>query len=180
MYNSNFNFVMIDIETLSTSSDACVATLGAIVFNSNSNNIKEFYCRIDLDSCDKLGLTRRQDTIDFWNKQDEEARKEIFGNNDRVDIRDAMINFKTFFRENKCTEVWCNGANFDEPILSNVYEKLKIEKPWKFWNVRCVRTLMSLAGLKMKDFGTVSHHALDDCKKQILAVEIAKKKLCLL
>ena len=79
----------------------------------------------------------------------------------------AVSDFTKFWKENKCEFLWCNGANFDEPILSTVYHRLGMEKPWRFFNVRCVRTIYSLADIKTGDLGPVTHHALQDCSKQI-------------
>ena len=84
-------------------------------------------------------------------------------------IQDVIFYFSQFFKKNNGKCIWCLGANFDEPILSTVYKKLNLEKPWQFWNVRCLRTLNSLAGINMKQFGQPAHHALKDCEKQILA-----------
>jgi hypothetical protein len=60
--------VMIDLETLATSTDAVVLTIGAVKFDPFGSDIKEpamdsFYVKIDIDSCDELGLVANDDTI---------------------------------------------------------------------------------------------------------------------
>ena len=178
---------MVDLETLSTSMDASILTIGAIAFDDAGNYVDTFYRRVDRESCKELKLSERQDTIDFWSNQSAASRKESFSPTNRLPIRDVMAEFTTFFLKNRGDELWCNGANFDEPILSTVYERLneasstdggsvdEVGKPWKFWNVRCVRTLMAVCGKNMRDFGPVAHHALEDCKKQIEAVVYCQK-----
>ncbi len=162
--------LMLDLETYATTMDACVMTLGAVVFDKTGREIASFYRRIDGSSCDRLGLIRDAKTIEFWKLQSDVSRAEVESSADRVDIVDAVREFSKFWVENNCDILWCNGANFDEPILSTVYHKLGIEKPWRFFNVRCVRTLFSIAGIRTGDLGPVAHHALEDCRKQIRGV----------
>jgi len=162
--------LMLDLETYATTMDACVMTIGAIVFDMTGKEHAHFYRRIDGNSCDRLGLYRDEKTLDFWRKQDERFRIELESDDNRVDIKDALTHFTKFWKDNKCEFLWCNGANFDEPILSTVYHKLGMEKPWRFFNVRCVRTIYSLADIKTGDLGPLTHHALQDCSKQIRGV----------
>lgn len=164
--------IMVDLETLSTSMDAVILTIGAVAFDRKTFKVvDEFYRKIEMNSCEELGLRKSQATVDFWNKQPEEAKAEAFSQHDRVHIRDAMYDFIQFWIKNKGERFWCNGANFDEPILSTVFEKLNFYKPWKFWNVRCVRTYLDVAGRSMKDYGWAAHNALSDCKNQLKALE---------
>lgn len=161
---------MVDLETLSTSMDAHILTIGAVAFNGVTGEIKDtFYRRIDFKSCEELCLHKSDDTLKFWETAPQKAREEAFGVENRVDIRDAIMSFVDFWNKNNGDEFWCNGANFDEPILSTIFEKLKIIKPWKFWKVRCLRTYLALKKSSMKMFGDVAHNALDDCKKQVEA-----------
>lgn len=164
---------MVDLETLSTSMDAHVLTIGAVAFDFWGNIKEEFYRRIEFDSCARLGLRRDEKTLKWWDNQPAEARAEVFSEDNRLHIKDALLEFNKFWIANKGEKLWCNGANFDEPILSTIYEKLNLEKPWKFWNVRCLRTYIDIVGLSMKDFGFTAHHALADCKNQVLAYKKA-------
>ena len=160
---------MVDLETLSTSMDAQILTIGAVAFNFWGKVTDEFYRRVDVTSCEELGLRKSDETVKFWEGQHEDARKEAFDPENRQSIRKVIEEFNQFWVKNKGERFWCLGANFDEPILSTVYERLSIQKPWKFWNVRCLRTYLGVVGLSMSSFGTVAHHALADCKNQILA-----------
>ena len=165
--------LMLDLETYATTADACVMTMGAIVFDTSGQEKAQFYRRIDGKSCDDLGLRRDPKTVEFWSNQNPIFRFELETPENRVDIKDAISDFTKFWNENKCEYFWCNGANFDEPILSTIYHKLGMEKPWRFFNVRCVRTLYSLANIKSGDLGPVTHHALQDCKRQIMGFVIS-------
>lgn len=164
--------IMVDIETLGTSMDSQILTMGAIAFDLKTFNIiEEFYKRIDLKSCEELGLTKSDITLRFWESQPKSAKDEAFNPKDRVAIRDVMGDFIHFWKRNRADEFWCNGANFDEPIISTAFEKLGLEKPWKFWKVRCLRTILAVYGKNLRMFGEVAHHALEDCRKQITAMK---------
>ena len=165
--------LMLDLETYATTMDACVMTIGAIVFDMSGKEHSNFYRRIDGGSCDAIGLYRDEKTVEFWSKQDIKSREELESEHNRVNIKDAIQDFTKFWNKNKCEFLWCNGANFDEPILSTVYKKLNIEKPWRFFNVRCVRTLYSLANVKSGDLGPLTHNALEDCSRQIKGVTLS-------
>ena len=171
--------IMVDLETLSTRMDAHILTIGAIAFDTKTFEIKDsFYKRVDSKSCEELGLHTCKETLKFWEAQSREAKEEAFSQVGRMPIADVMTDFVKFWNKNNGDELWCNGANFDEPILSTIFDKLQLHKPWKFWNVRCLRTLMALAGLNMKMFGPVAHNALEDCKNQLRAFKAAYSMFC--
>ena len=72
---------MIDLETLDTKPSASILTIGAVKFDPTGDELKEstcekFYVKVDLDSCDKLGLTVSQSTLDWWANQSQEAQDE--------------------------------------------------------------------------------------------------------
>lgn len=170
--------IMVDLETLSTSMDAHILTVGAVAFNPQSGEIiDKFYHRVDFKSCEEIDLKKSEDTMFFWRSQPSAVYEEAFGSENRKPIKEVMNEFTKFWNKNNGKEFWCNGANFDEPILSTVFERLHLQKPWKFWNVRCLRTFMSLKNVTMKMFGEVKHNALDDCLNQIRAYMHVKKSL---
>jgi len=81
--------VMVDIETLSTSPNSLILTIGAIKFSRNKEvkkleDLDTFYVRINQNSCKKLKMDISEDTLDWWNSQSEEARYEAFINKDRI------------------------------------------------------------------------------------------------
>lgn len=170
--------IMVDIETLATSVDAHVVTIGAVVFTTWGKIIDEFYVRISPKSCEELNLKKNPETLEFWAKQSDEAQKEAFDPENRIPLKEALQQFSLFWKKNNGEKFWCNGANFDEPILSYLYEKLDMPKPWKFYNVRCLRTYLSVLGLKLSNFVSVTaHNALMDCKNQVVAFTSASETL---
>jgi hypothetical protein len=165
--------VMIDLETLATSTDAVILTIGAVKFDPFGSDIKEpamdsFYVKVDIDSCDELGLVSNDDTIAWWAQQSKEAQAEAFEGDDRVHIREAFDRLYKFCWGAK--RVWSNGAAFDVPICEHVYKKLNKAIPWSFWAVRDVRTAFDL-GINPNRPPVMAHHALQDAWNQAVGIQ---------
>lgn len=165
--------VMIDLETLATSTDAVILTIGAVKFDPFGSDIKDpkmdsFYVKVDIDSCDELGLVSNDDTIAWWANQSKEAQAEAFDGDDRIHIRDAFDQLYKFCWGAK--RVWSNGASFDVPICEHVYRKLNKAIPWPFWSVRDVRTAFDL-GINPNRPPVLAHHALQDAWNQAVGIQ---------
>jgi hypothetical protein len=165
--------IMIDLETLATSPDAAILTIGAVKFDPFGKDIEEpamdsFYVRVDLDSCDEIGLVTSDDTIAWWSNQSKEAQEEAFGTDNRLHIREAFDKLYKFCWGAK--RVWSNGAGFDIVICDHVYKKLNKASPWNFWQARDVRTAFDL-GIDPKRPTVTAHHALQDAYNQAVGIQ---------
>jgi len=172
--------VMVDIETLSTSPNSLILTIGAIKFSRNKEvkkleDLDTFYVRINQNSCEKLKMDISEDTLDWWNSQSEEARYEAFINKDRIDLKEALINLTKFLKN--CKYIWAHSPNFDCIILENAYKLCNLEVPWKFYNLRDTRTLYDLGKVFLRNIENNKHHSLYDCYNQILTLKEAFKNL---
>jgi exodeoxyribonuclease VIII len=158
---------MVDLETLDQIPTAHILSIGACAFNEDGEILDKFYYVIDAKSCMHRGLSISADTLAWWENQSEEARKVLAEANSptAVDICMTLALFSEWFKKNNIDYLWCHGASFDEPILSYAYHQCDLEVPWKFWNVRCTRTVFDMFGLKIDRSGTY-HNALDDAISQ--------------
>jgi hypothetical protein len=167
--------VMIDLETWGTKPGSALRSIGAVVFypdNTDEQLGAEFYANIDDASCLAAGLVQDQDTIDWWAKQGEEAQAALLA--DPQPLYKVLTNFTKWFREVGGKQVWGHGANFDPVLVDAAYAAFNASAPWKFWDVRCCRTVLGMAGLSPSEFRVGTHHnALDDAKSQALAVQAA-------
>ncbi len=172
--------VMLDLETLSTRTNAVILVIAAIKFNRNDpelplERLQTFYRRIDIQSCVEVGMHTDPKTSQWWDEQDSIIRKEAF-KKERVNIRSALQDFTKFYGNS--THIWSQGANFDIPILDEAYRRCDLEPPWKFWQARDTRTIYDLANMSSKDLPKGKlHHALHDCHRQIAGVLKANKKI---
>jgi len=173
--------VMIDLETLSTSSMAAILTIGAIKFTRDKSiptldKCDSFYRRINLDSCKTIGLECSDQTIKWWNNQSSEAKYEALENPDRILIKKALIEFSEWFGNTKI--IWSHGDDFDCVIIGNAFSQCGLTVPWKFWNTRDTRTLYDIGNIKMSDLPQDNaHHALHDCHRQIIGIHKSLENL---
>ena len=172
---------MIDIETLSTKPNALILTIGAVKFSRNKDIepleiTTNFYKRIDIKSCKKLGMDIDNDTVQWWNKQSKDVRYEAIENKDRQNIKDVLIELSQFVKD--CQYIWANSPSFDCVILENAYRLCELEIPWKFWNLRDCRTIYDLGNTSLKSIvKETKHNSLEDCYNQILCLNKAYKNL---
>lgn len=158
--------IMIDLETLSTSSNAAIVSIGAVEFDEILGITNTFYVNIDIQSCLNKGLEVSGSTIKWWMKQDKEAKRALF--TDPVSLKEALIEFKTWIVAGpKNIQVWGNGAAFDNVVLKNAYSKFNSEAPWHYTADRCYRTMKcSFPNFDMDTTDGVAHNALDDARWQ--------------
>jgi len=164
---------MIDLETLDVRPSATVLTIGAVKFDPFGDDVKspsceKFYVKVDVDSCDKLGLTVSNSTLDWWSQQDAKAQEEAFSPDGRISITEAMNQLYKFCWGAK--RIWSHGAGFDVIICEHIFAKLEKACPWQFWEVRDTRTLFDL-GIDPKRPPVLKHHALEDAWNQAVGVQ---------
>ncbi len=165
--------IMIDLETLATSTDAAILTIGAVKFDPFGKDVQEpemdsFYVRVDLDSCHDIGLVTSDDTIAWWAQQDQAAQDEAFNPEGRIHVKDAFEQLYKFCWGAK--RVWSNGAGFDVVICETVFKRIQKSVPWSFWQVRDVRTAFDL-GINPNRPPVLKHHALEDAWNQAVGIQ---------
>jgi len=167
--------LMVDLETLATSPDAVILTIGAVTFDPASNRIfDKLYHRVDIESCDRLGMTVNDDTVEWWSKQAADVQTEAFAEDNRLPIEEVIEKFHKFAWN--CDAFWSHGATFDLVILDCYYRKLNKTPPWNFWQIRDTRTLFDLGyDPEMPKEGL--HNALEDASRQAIGVQTIYKKL---
>ena len=153
--------VMVDLETLGTSSNAVIIALGAAMFNKNGVSAT-FYRHIDAQSCVDAGLKIDVATVVWWMKQSDEARAAFVDKG--VPIAAALQDFSDWFQKDAC--LWGNGATFDNVLLSNAYKACGMKTPWPYWGDRCYRTVKALFDVEADAFAGAKHNALDDAVHQ--------------
>lgn len=162
--------VMLDLETMGNGPDAAIIAVGAVAFDVDSKTLgDEFYRAVNLKSSVDIGGVMDPDTVMWWMRQSNEARSafERAGHN----IAHVLVHFAEWMRslgEESQIRVWGNGAAFDNTILASAYRKAGIERPWRFWNDRCYRTMKNMhPEVNLERVGTY-HNAVDDAKSQAL------------
>ena len=160
--------VMIDIETLSTEKNAAIVSIAAKKFNpfSPENDGETLAIFVDIEDCKALGLHQSDSTIEWWKKNDAEIYKYNFESTPRLPLKEAVEQLNNFIRGS--TRYWCQGMNFDCPILENAFRVVEITPAWKYWQWRDARTISKLhpAVGPRND-----HNPAKDCENQIAVVK---------
>lgn len=175
-----YNRIMLDLETYGTRPGCGILSIGAVFFSSSTPAPlgPEFYVVVSRESCLKAGLHEDPDTLAWWDKQGSKARVVWDEIKTAPPLAEGLKKFGHWVRDNAAStsvQVWGNGADFDNPILSACYRATQQAQPWGNYSGRCYRTLKALrSDVKMVRVG-VHHNALDDAKSQALhAVNILK------
>lgn len=169
--------VMIDLETMGTDSDAPIMSIGAVFFDRFTGTLgQEFHQRIDLKSNMDQGRIPSASTIEWWLSQSKQAQKELMDGH-KENLKNGLYALTAWMHtvnpQSSAIRPWANGLNFDITILEDAYNSFNgdIRFPWKFWNLRDVRTAYQLGndiGIDPKSvkFVGTAHNALSDAKHQ--------------
>ena len=163
--------LMIDIETLGTRSTSVILSIGAIEFD-HTNLGRRFHRRINIDSCLNCGLTVDGSTIEWWMGQDEKAKRIFDERGD--DLRTVLLDFAQAFDWTDKL-IWCNGMNFDLPIIENAFDKCNLKTPWPYYNGRDYRTVKGMFSKetvnRLRVEPMVAHDALADATAQAMTLQ---------
>lgn len=164
---------MIDIETIGVAPAATILTIAAQRFDPLGHGYypQHYYARIDLDS--QTERTIDESTLNWWTTQPAAARDEAFNEEDRIPLDQALDELGKLIWTSKF--LWCQGPTFDCTILEHAYKSYGKPIPWQYYTVRDSRTLCSIWPDRPKP--PVTHHALEDCRRQVDLVQATLKHL---
>ncbi len=161
--------IVVDLETLSTHSNACIVSIGAVLIEDLKKQ-GEFYINVNGIEGRQAGLHIETDTIKWWEEQSQEARDAW--QLDPQPLVDSLNEFKAWYGD-ESIPIWGYGANFDVVILENAYRTMGMEIPWKFWDIYCLRTVMNVLNKRLPKAN--NHNALDDANAEAdMLIEILK------
>jgi 3' exoribonuclease, RNase T-like len=162
--------LMLDLETLGTAPGSVVLSIGARAFDPlEGKMLAPFYVNLARDQQDEAGLKASASTMEWWEKQSDEAKAHLRTPSPRHPLT-ALHMLHTFYRTHKCGEVWGHGATFDVSLIEAVFNTFRLPVPWRFSSVRDTRTLFALSGTEVQRGKGTHHYALDDATRQAEAV----------
>lgn len=168
--------VMIDLETLGTSTNSPVIQYGIVLFNIGDMTDAQGSCgNVNLedrynDKEDKAGIS--YDTLRFWlETYDRRAMLSDLFNNSAAGLREVHILTDLEDKFNaECMEgfrVWGNAASFDIAIFKRRFAVFGKDAPFTFRQERCFRTIKkAFSDVPEPAFVGVRHNALDDAIHQ--------------
>lgn len=167
------NHIMLDLETLGTSRNSVIVSIGAVRFDPNDTSVgvRYFTAQFDADGMalqQRMGMTIDAATVAWWMRQGAAARQ-LFTNPTSVeDPVDALSKFAEFYNEVPDTRLWACGTDLDNSLLSDMYKAFSLPVPWRYSVSRDYRTMREIPGApKLLDRHGVEHDALDDAITQM-------------
>lgn len=170
----NFGNIMVDLETLSTHVNASIIEIAAVEFNKETGEIGDIFQQcIDISEWGENDRHIEGRTLLWWMEQDKTLLSKYKEHNGK--LHTVLQRFRKFYQEhslngnNEETVLWGNGSTMDITILQSAYEHFKEPKPWKYWAVNDVRTIVNLNPEIKKNctFEGNKHDPVDDCRHQI-------------
>lgn len=178
---NDFIEIMVDLETMSTETDAAIVSIGAVHMDFKRHGVfgKKFYGTVDLESSMESGGHVSAFTIKWWLMQSEGARKALV--HEPVPLWLALTKFAEWvlsFGPREKIRIWGKGAAFDNVVLRGAYRRLNCIEPWHFRNDMCYRTMEALnKDVQLPIQTGTAHNALDDAMRQGLhLIEIMRRK----
>jgi len=155
----NTSHIVIDLETLSTKHNAAVASIGIAVVGADLKGefilMDSRYIKVDLSDYDETtGFDISAGTFQWWLGQSDEARAELSGAQDgcldTFAAADEVFDLIAPLRDQGPIRVWGNGATFDVTIMEHFLKEGCVDVPWKYTDVRCLRTIFDHEGIDWK------------------------------
>lgn len=161
---------MIDIETLGNGPTSVIKSIGVVQFDLDSGVGEKAEYVVNIDSCLKAGLTVDGSTIEWWMSQSDKARA-VFDQTGE-DLREVLWKLHDFIKTNAESPImWCNGANFDFPILDNAFRACEVPSPWPYYATRDYRTIKAITPKHLRVEPEVAHSAVADALAQAASLQ---------
>jgi exodeoxyribonuclease VIII len=166
--------LMIDLETMGTTHDAAILSIGAVIFDLNGEEIHAtLHDTVDLEDNQIHGRKIDASTVLWWMKQSKNAQLALTQN--PMHLKKALNRLTELVQDWKPGTVWANSPTFDLDILRHAYKSLGLACPWQYWAERDYRTLKDFTDMPDFTSGT-THNALDDALAQATGVQWAYLK----
>ena len=172
----------IDLETLALGNNAHIVAIGAVLFDAETGDIgASFYRTIVQGSDPRADID--PEVVQWWGEQEPRVRSVLI--DPLADpAEDVLLDFSIWVGESTFSDgfmvrPWGNGSIFDITIIESALKRHNTDIPWRFWNIRDVRTVTDLMNVRKNDvpFLGTPHHALDDAMHQArLVIEAYKRR----
>ena len=172
---------MVDLETADTKRSALVLSCAAMEFKLIGKGAvqvrnRKLWVPETRDQL-VLGRTVNPQTMQWWSMQDSGARLhwQSPALSSVCSLTEMLHGLGEFIFNAGKGPVWAHGIVFDIGILEDLYGQTGIEVPWKYGDVRDVRTVVRELPRQrtlidhdfMVQHGLVPHDPLSDCEHQI-------------
>lgn len=161
---------MIDIETMGTRPGCAVTAVGILWFDPLSDEpVRGAEFAVD----DPTGA-EDPSTVEWWAQPERAEAKAYLEALEVVPAHRVTARIVSYMASKPLvgsrTEWWAKSPNFDMSILESLAERTNTRVPWKFWELRDVRTAYGMVGADFpwRNFTPDAplHSPLADCQLQ--------------
>lgn len=167
--------IMIDLETLGTSENAHILSIGMVAFDRDEI-VKTLYLNVSPDGQEHRHVDGN--TARWWMTQSDAARAAL---NEPGPMRAYRVaqEVAIFIAGMQTDAIWAYPASFDLPILHSFLRQFGEHKCMDRRKQRCARTTLALADVSIDSYRAAGthHNALDDATAQVAALREALRVL---
>jgi len=168
--SANELHVVIDIEALGIAADSVILSIGAVpVVQVFDNLVEAFYMELDENS--QPERAKYLEIIAWWNNQVTDGIQPRIPCGD-TPLIDGIRYLFGWLAKLPAPEqeliVWSNGTDFDIPILCHAARQFSLTPPWKYNNVRDIRTMRKQFPEVTHEWIGSKHHAHDDAYNEMI------------
>jgi len=168
----------IDLETLSTSADAVVLEMGAVMFDPATLELgPEYHAEVEMRAPDNRLRGIDAGTMVWWAERVKEGHDMpgVYGGGSLWGALQGLAEFMARHADPEEVEMWAWGSDFDFGILRHAHDEAQMKLPWRYSRQCDARSFCGKLGIKR--VGPVTHQALADAKQEAQAVMGALFKL---
>lgn len=165
--------VMTDIETLGSTPGSVIFEIGWCFFTGDAVH-SSGKVTIDIEDSWFNGFTTSPETVNWWMKNGHNLDALIARS--QRDKRPAIDSLKEFAKQigrYKIDRYWSKG-NFDYPLLEVYFDRFNLKVPWKYYDIRELRTALDVLGADSKY--KAPHDAEQDAVLQATLLINARKQ----
>lgn len=166
---------MVDTETLALGPDAVILSLGACRFFWSPHSIYPAKFYMELNSNLQPNRKIDSETLAWWGRQPNMPAG-VHSITETVKVFNQYLAAASNGEE---IILWCRGTDFDIPKLRSMFAEASIPVPWKYNNVRDLRTLSKLFPLIKAPTNPNPHNALADAEYQAMHAATILYNLCI-
>lgn len=156
--DSGKRHLVLDNETLALSPHAAITEIGVVDLLSD----EKFFALINpTEQTD--GFVQDPQAMNWHLQRDPNYLINLVHNGMRPDVAAGRLhNWLMEVKRNTGKElvIWCQGTDFDIPIISNFLKHYQYHLPWGYTDVRDIRTLAAL--FPRVDYKKGNHNAIED------------------
>lgn len=144
--------VMVDIETLGTSSDSTIFQISSVAFDINTGDTISSYNRIaDIRKNEDYEMNVSGNTLVWWLNTDKDLLSKLL-NEGKGSSSELIEDFNTWLVGLGLVgdlHLWGNGIIFDNKMIQHQFENSGLEYPIHYKRDRDVRTIVDLTCVKL-------------------------------